>query len=88
MTTVASPAVEFLCLVGLQRVRPVPTGKPRIFDYRTWAVPLPPQVAPAAAAGLLPAVAARGYRFESWFRTGQRKHKAFITAKPITSHQS
>lgn len=86
MTTVASPAVEFLCLVGLQRVRPVPTGKPRIFDYHTWAAPLPPQVVPAAAAGLLPAVGSRSYRFESWFRTGQRKHKAFITAKPTITH--
>jgi hypothetical protein len=88
MTTVASPAVEFLCLVGLQRVRPVPAGKPRIFDYHTWALPLPPEVAPVAAAGLLPAVGARGYRFESWFRTGQRKHKAFITAKLTTTHLS
>jgi CRISPR-associated protein Csb3 len=87
MTTIASPAVEFLCLVGLQRVRPVPSGKPRIFDYHTWALPLPPQVAPAAAAGLLSAVGARGYRFESWFRTGQRKHKAFLTAKPTTTYQ-
>jgi CRISPR-associated protein Csb3 len=87
MTTVASPAVEFLCLVGLQRVRPVATGKPRIFEYHTWSLPLAPQVTPAAAAGLLPAIGGRGYRFESWFRTGQRKHKAFITAKPTTTRQ-
>lgn len=87
MTTIASPAVEFLCLVGLQRVRPVPAGRPRIFDYHTWALPLPPEVAPAAAAGLLPAIGSRGFRFESWFRTGQRKHKAFITAKPTNTQQ-
>lgn len=88
MTTVASPAVEFLCLVGLQRVRPVAACRPRIFDYCTWGLPLPPEVAPAAAAGLLPSVGARRYRFESWFRTGQRKHKAFITAKPTNIHQA
>ncbi|MBL9204908.1 MAG: hypothetical protein JNN01_07470 [Opitutaceae bacterium] len=88
VTTMASPAVEFLCLVGLQRVRPVPTCKPRIFDYHTWTLPLPPEVASPAAAGLLPAVGSRSYRFESWFRTGQRKHKAFITAKPTTSKQT
>ena len=88
MTTVASPAVEFLCLVGLQRVRPVPAGKPRLFDYNTWELPLPPELSPVAAAGLLPSAGSRGYRFESWFRTGQRKHKAFITAKPTTTHQS
>ncbi len=87
MTTIASPAVELLCLIGLQRVRPVTTGKPRIFDYHTWSVPLPPALAPVAAAGLLPGAAACGYRFESWFRTGQRKHKAFITAKQTNTSQ-
>ena len=88
MTTIASPAVELLCLIGLQRVRPVSAGKPRLFDYHTWSLSLPPELAPAAAAGLLPDAGPRGYRFESWFRTGQRKHKAFITAKPITEHQT
>lgn len=87
MTTIASPAVEFLCLVGLQRVRPVPTGRPRIFDYHTWTLPLPPEITSVAAAGLLPAVGSRGYRFESWFRTGQRKHKAFIAAKSKSTSQ-
>lgn len=87
MTTIASPAVELLCLIGLQRVRPVPVGKPRIFEYHTWSLPLPPELAPAATAGLLPDPEARGYRFESWFRTGQRKHKAFIAAKSITGHE-
>jgi hypothetical protein len=87
MTTIASPAVEFLCLIGLQRVRPVSTGKPRLFDYHTWSLPLPSMLAPVAAAGLLPDAGARGYRFESWFRTGQRKHKAFITAKLTMASQ-
>ncbi len=87
MTTIASPAVELLCLVGLQRARPVSAGKPRLFDYHTWSLPLPPVLTPVAAAGLLSDAGARGYRFESWFRTGQRKHKAFITAKPITTLQ-
>jgi CRISPR-associated protein Csb3 len=87
MTTIASPAVELLCLIGLQRVRPVSAGKPRLFDYYTWSLPLPPVLAPVAAARLLPGAGPRGYRFESWFRTGQRKHKAFITAKPINTSQ-
>jgi CRISPR-associated protein Csb3 len=85
MTTIASPAVELLCLVGLQRVRPTPTDRPRVFDYHTWSRPLPCVLAPVAAAGLLPDDRACGYRFESWFRTGQRKHKAFLTANPITN---
>ena len=36
MTAIAYPAVEFLCLVGLQRCRPMPTDKPRTFIYSTW----------------------------------------------------
>jgi CRISPR-associated protein Csx14 len=81
MTTTAFPAVEFLCLVGLQRVRPVPTDRARIYDYHIWPQLVPPILLPPAAAGFLPG--SRGYRFESWFRTGQKKHKAFLTAKPI-----
>lgn len=85
LTTVASPSVEFLCLVGLQRTKPVPVPKsPRIFDYHVWTKPLPIALVPVAAAGLLPDSASHAYRFESWFRTGQRKHKAFLSAKPIT----
>jgi len=86
LTTIASPAVELLCLIGLQRVRPISAGKPRLFDYYIWSQPLPITLAPVAAAGLLGDSATRSYRFESWFRTGQRKHKAFLTAKPITNH--
>lgn len=83
MTTTAFPAVEFLCLVGLQRCRPVPIPptRSRIYDYFLWSQPLAPMLLPAAVAGLFGRE--RGYRFESWFRTGQKKHKAFITAKSI-----
>ena len=83
LTTIASPAVELLCLIGLQRTRPVRTTLPRVFDYHTWTTPIPASLAPAAIAGLLPNLSGPRYRFESWFRTGQRKHKAFLTAKLI-----
>lgn len=82
LTTIASPAVELLCLIGLQRARPVPTSQPRIFDYHTWVHPLPTTLVSAAVAGFLPDSARHSYRFESGFRTGQRKHKAFLSAKP------
>ena len=83
MTTIASPSVEFLCLVGLQRAKPVPVPKmPRVFDYYVWGKPSPAVLMPAATAGILQDSVANGYRFESWFRTGQRKHKAFLSAKP------
>ena len=83
LTTTAFPAVEFLCLVGLQRCLPVPTEQPRIFVYYTWAKPLQPRLLPAAVAGHLPHSGRRGYRFENWYRTGQRKHKAFRGAIPL-----
>ena len=84
LTSTAFPAVEFLCLVGLQRCLPAKTDESRIYDYFTWAEPLPPALLPAAVSGLLPHVGARGYRFENWFRTGQRKHKAFRSAIPLS----
>lgn len=83
MTSAAYPAVEFLCLVGLQRFRPAQAGGRRIFDYHTWRSPLAPSVASLACIGLLDQVDARGFRFENAFRTDQRKHKAFTAATPI-----
>ncbi|HEY7327580.1 MAG TPA: hypothetical protein VH592_08070 [Gemmataceae bacterium] len=83
MTTTAYPAVEFLCLVGLQRARPAPTDTPRVFTYFTWSVPLPAPLLPAATTGQLGHVGAAGYRFENAFRTNQKKHKAFLPATPI-----
>lgn len=83
MTTMAYPAVEFLCLVGLQRFRPRPTDTRRVFEYFTWNVPLTAQVASLAVAGQLPFVGGQGYRFQIAFRTDQKKHKAFTPAIPI-----
>lgn len=82
MTTSAFPAVEFLCLVGLQRARPRPTGTSRVFDYFTWTQPFPPALVPAACCGLLPLARGAGYRFENAFRTTQKKHKSFLPAVP------
>jgi len=84
MTTTAFPAVEILCLVGLERCLPCRTNRPRVFEYYTWSAPLPPPLVPAAVCGLLPDTGKTGYRFENWYRTGQRKHKAFRSAVPIS----
>lgn len=84
LTSIAHPAVEFLCLVGLQVARPVVTTEIRVYDYFTWHVPLPPNVLVAASTGSLNLADARQYRFENWFRTGQKKHKAFRSAIPLT----
>jgi hypothetical protein len=81
--TLAHPAVEFFCLVGLQRCRPLQTDNPRVFDYFTWPSPCAAVVLPAAVCGLLGDLNARGYRFENAFRSGQKKHKAFNPAIPL-----
>ena len=82
-TTLAYPAVEFLCLVGLQRARPV-AEQARWFRYSLWTRPIGPAVLPAAVAGLLPGISGPTYRFENGYRTSQRKHKAFRLAQRIS----
>ena len=80
MTTAAYPAVEFLCLVGLQRFRPMAAGAPRVFEYRAWSTPLAPEIAPTVMCGSVDIGSGRAFRFENAFRTDQRKHKAFTPA--------
>ncbi|MEP0847600.1 MAG: hypothetical protein HRF50_12390 [Phycisphaerae bacterium] len=88
MSSATSPAVEALCMVGLQRFRPKPTEQPRMFDYWTWSVPLPPALAAAAMCGKLPGVGGERYRFENGFRTDQRKHKGFLAAIRVPEGES
>ncbi len=83
MTTVAHPAVELLCLIGLQVARPRPTDQSRVYDYSTWRIPLLPNLLLPASSGLLNLPDGRVYRFRNWFRTGQKKHKAFRSATPL-----
>ena len=83
LTTTAFPAVEYLCLVGLQRCRPAKTNQPRMFQYFTWTTPSPVSLMPAVVSGLLSHSGLQGYRFENWYRTGQKKHKAFRSAIPF-----
>jgi len=82
MTTTAFPAVEFLCLVGLQRCLPVMVGR-RIFEYCAWTQPIAPNIVSAAVTGPIARKQGGCYRFENWFRTGQRKHKAFRSATQV-----
>lgn len=84
LTSTAHPAVELLCLIGLQVARPAFTSETRIYDYFTWKIPLPSSLLLAASTGKLTLPGQRGYRFENWFRTGQKKHKAFRPAIPLT----
>lgn len=76
LETAAFPAVEALCLIGLQRFRPAARGG-RLFEYRSWSEPFTARIASVVANGTLEVPDTRTWRFENWFRTGQRKHKAF-----------
>ncbi len=78
MESKALPAVELLCLIGLQRCRPHLTQTPLVFEYFTWSMPLPVPVLPAAVSGLLGQTF--GYRFENAYRTDQRKHSGYLAA--------
>ena len=83
LTSIAHPAVELLCLVGLQVARPASTKAIRVYEYFTWSLPILPNLLLAASTGSLILPGRRGYRFENWFRTGQKKHKAFAPARPL-----
>lgn len=85
LTTTAFPAVEVLCLVGLQRFRPrqPDAARRRVFRYRAWCEPLPIELAALVVAGAVPLRGTRTFQFENWFRTSQKKHKAFRPAVPV-----
>lgn len=83
MTTLAFPAVEFLCLVGLQRFRPGKTNKRRVFVYRPWGQLLPIQPASVVACDANASLDTAKYRFEVAFRTDQKKHKSFLPSTLI-----
>ena len=85
MTTTAFPAVELLCMVGLQGCLPAQTTQSRVYDYFTWGQPMMPELLPPVITGELPLPGTHGYRFENWYRTGQKKHKAFRSAIPLSS---
>ena len=83
VTSTAHPAVELLCLIGLQVARPSYTSQRRIYDYSLWTIPLTANLILAAATGQLRLPNSPAFRFENWFRTGQKKHKAFRSSVPV-----
>jgi CRISPR-associated protein Csb3 len=76
--TNAHPAVELLCLIGLQRFRPRPAADDRwSFDYCTWALPLGAVGASAVVCLAAPVSFGQCYRFPLHFRDDQKRYKAF-----------
>ncbi|HEY4245262.1 MAG TPA: type I-U CRISPR-associated helicase/endonuclease Cas3 [Lacunisphaera sp.] len=85
ITSTATPSVELLCLIGLQRARPLLTvnerGKEREYDYHLWHSPLPLPPLAAAVAGLLPDSACR-FRFSNPSRA--KDYRAFAPGNRIS----
>lgn len=75
-------AVEFLCLIGLQRFRPRYIRKVDHFEYCAWSVPLSVSVASAAAADLTASTGSR-FKFQLLYRT--KYLKGFLPATRITT---
>lgn len=75
-------AVEFLCLIGLQRFRPARVQDDNAFEYATWSEPLPIAVAAAAASGSLTLPGSR-YRFQLLYRT--KYLKGFLPATRVST---
>jgi CRISPR-associated protein Csx14 len=86
VTSTAHPAVELLCLIGIQVARPSFTIQKRIYDYSMWTIPITANLLLAASTGELQLPDAPKFRFENWFRTGQKKHKAFRSSIPLPNH--
>jgi len=81
--TIAHPAIELLCLIGLQRFHPAATSARWSFDYWTWLQPLTAPVAASIVCGVVPTNARQGHRFQLRFRDDQKRYKAFGFANPI-----
>jgi hypothetical protein len=73
-------AVEFLCLIGLQRFRPLCVREEDHFEYCAWIVPLSISIASAAAAGLTACPGSR-FKFQLLYRT--KYLKGFLPATRI-----
>ena len=78
-----APAVEALCFIGLQRCRPMPTERPNTSRYTVWKEHLPVNVIAPVVSGIVPVPRSVTYEFINFFRTGERKHKAFGEAKRL-----
>lgn len=78
-----APAVEALCFLGLQRCRPMPTERFNTSRYTVWREHLPVDVIAPVVSGIVPVPRSVTYEFTNFFRTGERKHKAFGEAKRL-----
>ena len=80
--TIAHPAVELLCLIGLQRFRPMSSSKWN-FEYQTWPEPLCGPVAAGVASCGVSMSGSKRYHFHFNFRDNQKRYKSFSFATQI-----
>ncbi len=80
------PALEALCFIGLQRIRPAPTGIANQSSYIVWTKAsdddpgLPVTLVGPVTSGMIPWPSLGTATFDNYFRTDQRKHKTFSQA--------
>ncbi|MBN2327389.1 MAG: type I-U CRISPR-associated protein Cas8c [Candidatus Omnitrophica bacterium] len=86
MESQCCPVVEALCFIGLQRTRPFPTGINNMSRYTVWSIPLTTNVLSPVVCGILNLPHSKSYIFKNYFRSDQRKHKAYSQAKLERNH--
>jgi CRISPR-associated protein Csx14 len=78
LETIAYPAVELLCLIGLQRFRPATSSNEKwSFGYWIWSTPLSALVAAAVFSGVSAIPGRQSYSLSLRFRDDQKRYKAF-----------
>jgi CRISPR-associated protein Csb3 len=75
------PLVEFLAFIGLQRFRPAATKPQNRFRYWLWFDGMVPEIAAAAACGLLELPTSSAFEFPLLYRT--KYLKSFLPATPV-----
>ena len=78
-----SPAVDVLTLIGLQRFRPLMVEQWSRNRYCTWREPLPVEIAPVAALGVITHLVDDCFEFPVKPRDAQGRYKLFGHAQPV-----
>lgn len=83
-----SPAIDVLTIIGLQRFRPRTIETWTRNQFCTWKTPVPVQIAPAAALGIIPSLIDGTFEFPVKPRDSQGRFKLFGHAHPVRRHNA
>lgn len=81
-TLAFSPATDVLCLIGLQRCRPLMIDVWSRNRYFTWTTPLPAIAAPATVVGMFSLPSTTCFEFPIKYRDAKKRYKLFGHAQP------